>query len=232
MTVRDFFEKVRQQYRSAGGRQEFFIDTVLNRLWEDVTMEILNTNLSQETAQEMYIASLSVMQFMGMEFSHEEEPDPIWDSLTEIAGAFRAVMVQEYHLELPEPKIVSLVDEMIEDGILETERSPDGQTLVRPAPQLYNLRIKITKVPQGGAPEHVRKSWVGVVLPARKERPNAIHRRIGTGQLEVGRGGWIVPVKEALDALAEVDLNASRWFVENFGTSGAFTFGPDEAAVV
>ena len=195
-------------------------------------MEILNADLSQEAAQELYLASLSTMQFMGMEFCHEEEPDPIWDSLTEIAAAFRAVMVNEYHLELPEPKIVSLVDEMIEDGILETERSPEGQTLVRPAPQLYNLRIKITKTPRGGAPEQVRKSWVGVELPARKERPNAIHRRIGTGQLEVGRGGWIVPVKEALDALAEVDPSASRWFVDNFGTSGAFTFGPDEAAVV
>lgn len=104
--------------------------------------------------------------------------------------------------------------------------------------------IEITKTPDGPAPEWIRKAWVGVkIRGARRLRAGVPEvdfmkpegRRPSVGDVP-GRGGFVVDVEYALDALqlaSQEGTEATRWFLDNLPKGlPSLTFGPDEAVVV
>ncbi len=75
--------------------------------------------------------------------------------------------------------------------------------------------IKIVQVPDGEAPEEVRRAWVGMVLPCLPLVGYGAHREKGAVSLQenaYNRYGYAVPQKEALEKLAEKHPEAARWW--------------------
>ncbi len=102
--------------------------------------------------------------------------------------------------------------------------------------------IRITKEPAGEAPLWVRQAWPSEVLPclpffgAVYGEPD---RGVLTGQpvgcAECGRVRFLVPQREALDALAASGKNEAVgwWRAEGFPKPGQFfCFGADEVEII
>ncbi len=93
------------------------------------------------------------------------------------------------------------------------------------------MRIRITSIPPGEAPENIRKAWVGLEIPVRSRSPGR-HRGIifgvlsgsksrlisclaamfGFGQREIG---YTVESKVAIDLLAARSPEAAQWWQQN-----------------
>lgn len=186
--------------------------------------------IPRERVLDAYLATKEQLQMIGCRCSTEsvEHDQPLWDELTRTLALVRAILVTEYGLDLPQPRVVSPVTEAIEAGELTAVVGENGETLVVPCTaDPYTIRIRITKVPDGPAPEEHRKLWVGMELPARRGIPcydieDAPHPRAET---------YIVPLNRATTLLREKSELAANWFAENF-RSGNLMFGADEAELV
>jgi hypothetical protein len=82
-----------------------------------------------------------------------------------------------------------------------------GQTLSR-------TFIKITSTPSGGAPEEIRKEWVGLTLRVDSRNENNL-ADVLTGQKVDRRGGWAVKWEDAMLTLAMKSLQAAQWWIEH-----------------
>lgn len=165
----------------------------------------------------------SVLQLEGgIQLTGNDDFDKkLWDVLTKILVVLREVLIQNFQIDLPEARVISMVDEMIERGLLKEERGVDGQRYVSLNENIYDINIKIIKKPDGPAPEEIRQKWIGLILPARKLSNTGIE-----GYEECYR----VPMGEGTKALEQVSPEGAAWFIDNnFAT---FLFRLDEAEVV
>ena len=97
--------------------------------------------------------------------------------------------------------------------------------------------VTITSVPQGGAPEEVRRAWVGLTLPCFSIAGVAgLVMSVATGDVRRDkRLVVIVPQKEALDLLKKSNASAAQWWFDHgfpMATEPYFSFGWDEVSVV
>lgn len=79
---------------------------------------------------------------------------------------------------------------------------------------LSRTYIEITSVPPGGAPEMVRKQWVGLTLRV-DHRSESQLADVTTGRKVDRRGGWAVKWEDALLVLVMKSSWAAEWWVEN-----------------
>ncbi len=93
------------------------------------------------------------------------------------------------------------------------------------------MRIRITSMPPGEAPAHIRAAWVGLVLPVSPRAP-ALQSCIGIGVLSgpksmlgqwlailLARGqresGYVVEADRAIEVLATKSPAAAAWWREH-----------------
>ena len=78
--------------------------------------------------------------------------------------------------------------------------------------------ITVTKRPPGEAPDWVRMAWVGVDLPALPYMVYTDGKETGVlsgEKANLRTVGFIVPQKEAIEALAFIYPGAAKWWYEN-----------------
>lgn len=89
--------------------------------------------------------------------------------------------------------------------------------------------VRITKTPDGEAPEWVRRQWIGVVLPDEGRIPSGECFGLVTGQKKQGSADdFIVDRETAITALACKSFKAAQWFREQAQSSGTLLFRRDE----
>ena len=105
------------------------------------------------------------------------------------------------------------------------------------------MKIKIIKIPDGFAPEWVRKQWVGLKMPARPAFSNPCafgvlgpansDDVVLQGKAKKGVDYYLVDKDTALDALAKKSAEAANWFKQNLdkGTEN-FGFAKDEVRIL
>ena len=79
-------------------------------------------------------------------------------------------------------------------------------------------KIKIFRTPEGEAPEWVRCAWVGLELPCESHVGiNDTDERgaVSGEKTTYNRYGYSVPQKEALEILADHNLEAANWWKEH-----------------
>ncbi len=95
------------------------------------------------------------------------------------------------------------------------------------------MKIRITKVPDGSAPERVRAAWIGLELEALPMPENEPEVDLLSLSIKAGRGGCVVSVEDSLEILKQKNHEAYNWFVENIPPQmPCFSFGPDEYEIV
>ena len=223
MKIKELIAKFRESEHA--GRQNFFFNSITG-IFEGIG----DVELSEANVLDFYLEIKRQLQILGMKYSHEDSTldESMWAELTQTLTLAHDVLVRECGAELPKPRVVSIVTEMVEMGALAVTKGEDGQEYVRPESEdhQYAMKIRITKVPMGRAPEDFRKLWVGMELPARPGVPGAEFTRIAPG-----RDNYVVPFKPAIGLLREKSGEAARWFEKNF-SGRSFLFGTDEAEVV
>ena len=91
--------------------------------------------------------------------------------------------------------------------------------------------IRIVSRPPGGAPDHIRDAWIGLILPATKyEGKLADVRNFSLIQNRVG--GYEVAWQTAMDALGRTSPHARQWFEQNVHGFSALIFSPESCEVV
>ncbi len=101
--------------------------------------------------------------------------------------------------------------------------------------QVKTVRVKIIKIPRGGAPEEVRRFWVGMELVAAKMTPDmgGEERNLVTGQAQPKREAYVVPTNYALSKLELRSKMAAEWFHKNVPPwFPVLSFGADELEIV
>lgn len=85
-------------------------------------------------------------------------------------------------------------------------------------------KIKIIAVPPGGAPEWVRKEWVGLEMPIEVPGPGLQMGVKGTAPQNLG--GYHVQFDKAMAVLEGKSPKAAKWWQENvpFGFTDKDTF--------
>ena len=96
--------------------------------------------------------------------------------------------------------------------------------------------IKVVKTPTGGAPEEIRKEWIGVTLPCAPILgfSDGVELEVVTRKEVRKRYCFHVPQVEAIEALEQKSSEAAKWW-RQFGypyANGWFTFGEDEAEII
>jgi len=201
----------------------------LNRVnlpgWEKAELEAPKFDMTNDIPI-FYLSFKEELQFIGMSMGNgnEEYDKMIFDDLTEVLTALREVLVQNFPIELPPARIVSMVTEMVESGFLEECRDEDGVLRVRPNENPYDIRIKIIKTPAGPAPEEFRQKEIGLVLPARKLSK--------TGLMEGYDECYRVPKMGLIEALRQVSPEAADCLANLFPEDEALLFHVDEAEIV
>lgn len=95
------------------------------------------------------------------------------------------------------------------------------------------VEVEITQMPDGPAPESVRKAWVGVRFPAKLLPGDVIERDFTQGKPMGNRGGIMVETDIAINRLSEKSKDAADWFRQNVPPGMPFlSFGPTEFEVV
>ncbi len=108
--------------------------------------------------------------------------------------------------------------------------SPEG---IRPNEVPGVVRIRITQIPDGPAPEEIRSSWVGAELNALRLPPGIPEIDFTSGRTVPGRGGYIVDATNALLALEKNSDVAAAWFRLNLPPDmPSLTFGLGEAEII
>lgn len=89
---------------------------------------------------------------------------------------------------------------------------------------MFNIKIGIVRfvsTPTGGAPENIRKSWIGVEVPCfyYQERPSTNYRDgaydIATRKKQPFYKSYVIPQKEAIEALRAQNPEAADWWNKN-----------------
>ena len=92
--------------------------------------------------------------------------------------------------------------------------------------------IRITSVPPGFAPEHIREQWVGVTIPMPSAQELAEHpvseMRIGNDNLD----GYLVFREKAIEALLEADKQEAALFWDDLLVGKYLQFKKDVCEVV
>ncbi len=224
MKIKELVEKFRLADQSS------HLPIHFSRLAEELG-RCADSEVPKEQVLDLYLWVKEQFQFMGMAWSSgtPAHDDCLWEDLTDALILVRDVLVKEFGVELPEPRVVSMVTEMVEKGdLVITDGADDGVTYVQPAgDDPFRIKIKITKVPMGRAPERFREFWVGMELPARPGVPC-----VDVNRATPGRKNYVVPKDRALTLLCERSPEAAKWFEDNFFRSTVFLFGADEAEVV
>lgn len=95
--------------------------------------------------------------------------------------------------------------------------------------------FRIAKIPRGGAPEEVRRAWIGISLPFDTPHGKSPERNLVTGEIQPARPLVTVPAQIALAELAIKNPEAAEWFYNHLSPSflqnGNFTFGTDELEI-
>jgi hypothetical protein len=73
------------------------------------------------------------------------------------------------------------------------------------------MHVHVIRTPLGPAPEHVRRTWIGLILPLAHEYPGLVEYPPGTPGLEFLQG-YLVAAHTALEALAARAPRAADWF--------------------
>jgi|GEM_PF-1545500 len=89
------------------------------------------------------------------------------------------------------------------------------------------IRIKITKVPLGFAPDHIREAWVGLEMPAKQD----------DGEMEwdggENAGGYVVDGVDAVNALVEAgQREAAEFWGHPIPQFSKLCFGADYCEVI
>ena len=94
-------------------------------------------------------------------------------------------------------------------------------------------RIRIISIPDGEAPESVRREWVGLELPHLGQASGMIHGILSKRSHGV-QSYWGVPQDEAIRILEQRSPDAARWFREHgFPAPGMiFTFQSSEVQYI
>jgi len=90
--------------------------------------------------------------------------------------------------------------------------------------------IRITKIPEGPAPEWVRKEWVDIILKAKNILRDHVEVDFLENKIHKNRGGFSVNASHAINRLSKKSQSAANWFKDNLPSYvKSFAFGPDEA---
>lgn len=76
------------------------------------------------------------------------------------------------------------------------------------------MYIQIVKTPPGRAPEHIRRMWVGIVLPSEGREANPASKEFRIG--DENRGGYLVTGPDALGKLVLHNREAYDYWCETF----------------
>lgn len=100
--------------------------------------------------------------------------------------------------------------------------------------QGVRMKVRITKVPDGPAPEWVRKAWVGMILVGEATSPDSVEADFATGVPIENRGaGFAVCTDVAIELLSEKSPDAADWFRKNVPEGMPFlSFGSNEYEVM
>jgi len=97
-------------------------------------------------------------------------------------------------------------------------------------------RIKIIKIPQGEAPEEIRREWVGIFLPCEPILGFSNSTQFGavTGRKKQNSYSFHVPQIEAIEALEKKSPGAAKWWREHHypQPNMNFVFDEDEAEII
>ena len=223
MKIKELIERLKQADRSS------HFSIYFSRLAEEVG-KYDDAEVPREQVLDLYLWVKEQLQFMGMGWSSgtPARDEHLWRHLTDALTLVHDILVKEFDVELPKPRVVSMVTEMVEMGTLVvTNGADDGVTYVQPAVDPCGLRIRITKIPNGSAPEHFREFWVGMELPARRGVPC-----VDVSREMPGKENYVVPKDRAFTLLRERSAEAAKWFEGNFGEYTSLLFGVDEAEVI
>lgn len=95
------------------------------------------------------------------------------------------------------------------------------------------IRIKISKIPQGPAPENIRSAWVGLEFPATKFSSPQVEMDFTTREVRPPREAYAVKIDTALEALQTKSPEGVRWFKKNVPLGmPTLTFGADEVEIL
>lgn len=100
---------------------------------------------------------------------------------------------------------------------------------------LEAVRIRITKTPDGDAPDSVRKNWKGIEIDAYELPGWSGEVDIKTGEPIPERKGniYVVNAEEALKVLGERSPEAAEWFRQNIRPDlSSLSFGEKEIKVI
>lgn len=200
--------------------------------WEQEDIRSPDDN-NADLINNIYLWFRRELQMIGMQVSTGSvaHDNALWSELTEVLAALREVLGDGYGVQLPEMKVGSMVDDMVGAGVLERVEGGSDEPCIKIKTDPCDLRIRITKVPEGPAPEDIRAKWVGLELPAfKKSRPAGE----GTERVpaEAGNEFYMVPITLGLQALATVSPEGHDWFLRHFGALGNFAFRAQDAEIV
>ena len=95
------------------------------------------------------------------------------------------------------------------------------------------MLIEIIRVPNGPAPEKVRREWVGLRMDAQVMPANGSEVDFTTNKPIGNRGGCIVKTDIALRVLGKKSKGAAEWFRRNIPAGLPWlSFGPDEIKII
>ena len=77
-------------------------------------------------------------------------------------------------------------------------------------------RIRIISIPQGEAPEWVRKAWIGLEIPIIKEEPQGAQSSEVLSGKFCTRGGYWVQRDMALNLLGRENPEALYWWLRHY----------------
>lgn len=233
MTVAELFEKTAR--RTCRPLDNIHLQLLGHEL---ITMNICDPRAcliqTKEEASEIYIIFRTGLQLIGMGLSNGVTDETMWRGLTGTLLILRDVLGDEFKIELPEIKVNSFLDDMIEDNLLAVIKDKDGEDCLRitKPSEFYDLRIRITSVPDGGAPGDVRSEWVGVTVPARLKNRPTLTNNVATDEPVLRGPQYIVPAQVAVQELKRKSPVAASWFEDNCPDILEFSFQIAEAEVI
>jgi len=202
--------------------RQFFKDNPPQFRWAEATKE-------QKLIELLFVFFKEALQLTGMRYLDgiKERDEKLWANLTDILAVFRQILIEKFQVQLPEAKVVSPVEEMVEAGLLKETVGRNDKRFLSVNENYFDIKIRIIKeIPAGPAPEEFKKNWLKIpALPARRlqadlERPG------------YERGCYLVPKKEGLEAFRQVCPEGADWMTQYFDEFSPLVFGLDEAEIV
>ncbi|GEM_PF-6277326 len=224
---------------------EEFFEKVQNKLGrKTITLSFLQCRVSLQNglggcvfrgdAEEAYVFLHFSLQEFGMARTNGEEDydRAVWEDATRHLEAIRAVLNEEFTLDLPQLVVRSLVEEAVREGFFGLKYDSNGRKLVTLETNPLDVQIRIVNIPRGGAPEAIRQEWIGVELPARYIEGTHPTRNIVTGKLEFYDGAYMVSSRTAVETLQKKSPVAAAWFIDNVNIDDRWLFNAQCAQTI